>query len=276
MKLTIGILLCFTIISCSNVKKYEFRGAVREIALDSSYARIEHGDIEGFMQAMTMSFPVDDKSVLKGIRVGDSIAGVLAIDDTHGYLYSVEKVGKAVMKTVEIVDRTHSLKIGQPFPDFQLINHDNKSFKLSDYSGKVVLFTFIFTRCPFPDYCMRMSGYFEKLQKLIKKDAELKGKVQLISISFDTANDTPEVMKSYSKSYTNDLSNWTFATGADSVIKQIADNSGLIYLKGENGMFDHNLSTVMIDKKGTLHSINTGNNWTPEEMIAKVKETVKQ
>lgn len=276
MKTAAFILLGLTIVSCSNVKKYEFRGAVREIAADSTFARIEHGDIEGFMQAMTMSFPIDDKSVLNGISVGDSIIGVLAVDDKHGYLFSAEKVGKAAMKTVEIIDRTHSLKIGQPFPDFQLTNHDNKPFKLSDFSGKVVLFTFIFTRCPFPDYCMRMSGYLESIQKLIKKDASLKGKVQLISISFDPDNDTPAVMKSYSTSYTSDLSNWTFATGADSVIREIANNSGLIYVKGENGMFDHNLSTVMIDKKGVLHSINTGNNWTPEELMVKVRETVLQ
>lgn len=276
MRVLLIILLGLTLSACSHVKKYEFRGAVKAIGLDTSYAFIKHGDIEGFMKAMTMKFPVEDKNILNGIAVGDSVEGVLAVDETHGYIYSIKRLGKATLPTVEITDKTHSLEIGKPFPDFELTNQDHKTIKLSDYNGKVVLFTFIFTRCPFPDYCMRMSSYFEKIQKLLKKEPTLKNKVQLITISFDPKNDTPDVLKSYSKSYTNDLSNWTFATGPDSVIKQIADKSGLVYVKGENGMFDHSLSTVIINKEGLLHSVNTGNNWTPEKMIEKIKASLVQ
>ncbi len=273
------------LISCSdtdkNIKRYEFNGAIREIAEDSTSMRIEHGDIidkktnQMFMESMTMNFPVENKNVIKGLKEGDSISGILAIDSTHGWIDQTTFLGKAALKTKEITLKTPEyLKIGMDFPDFTLTNQDGKKIKLSDYKGKLVLFTYIFTNCPMPDFCIRMSSSFEKIQRKLSADKSLDGKWHLISISFDTKRDTPEILKDYSKSYTKDLTTWDFATGADSVISNIANRTGMIYIKGENGNFDHNLSTVIVSPDGKLNSISTGNSWKPEEMVEKIKEVL--
>jgi len=273
------------LISCSdsdkNIRRYEFNGAIREIAADSTSMRIEHGDIidkntnQLFMESMTMNFPVENIKVIKGLKEGDSISGILAIDSTHGWIDQTTFLGKAALKTKEITLKTPEyLKTGMDFPDFTLTNQNGNKINLSDYKGKLVLFTFMFTNCPMPDFCIRMSSSFEKIQRKLSADKSLNGKWHLISISFDTKRDTPEILKSYSKSYTKDLTTWDFVTGADSVISQIANSTGMIYIKGENGNFDHNLSTVIIDPAGKLNSITTGNTWKPEEMVEKIKEVL--
>lgn len=275
------------LISCSdsdkNIRRYEFNGAIREIAKDSSSLRIEHGDIfdkstnKLFMESMTMNFPVDNKNVIKGLKEGDSISGILAIDSTHGWIDQATFLGKAVLKTTEITMKTPEyLKTGMEFPDFTLTNQDRNEISLSGFKGKLVLFTFMFTNCPMPDFCIRMSSSFEKIQRKLAADKSLEGKWHLISISFDTKRDTPEVLKAYSKSYTKNLATWDFATGPDSVISEIALRTGMIYIKGEKGNFDHNLSTVIVSPDGKLHSIITGNTWKPEEIVSRIKDILSK
>ena len=64
-----------------------------------------------------------------------------------------------------------------------------------------MLVTFIYTRCPLPDYCIRMSRNFADIQHQLAADPELYNKTHLLSVSFDPAHDTPKVLRSYGAAY---------------------------------------------------------------------------
>ena len=119
-------------------------------------------------------------------------------------------------------------QIGQVVPDFSLTNQDGKKISLKDFRGKALAITFIYAKCPLPDYCIRMSTNFSDLAFQINANAELKDKIRLLSISFDPANDTPEKLRSYGLGYLgNDPKTkfdvWQLAVGTDAEVRKIAE-----------------------------------------------------
>ena len=105
----------------------------------------------------------------------------------------------------------HVPAAGDVVPDFPLLNQSGKKIRLSQFRGKVVLLTFIYTRCPLADYCPKMSRNFAEIDKALASDPALYAKTHLVSISFDPAYDTPEVLRSYGGAYTGKFTKETFA-----------------------------------------------------------------
>ncbi|HXG37150.1 MAG TPA: SCO family protein, partial [Bacteroidota bacterium] len=185
------------------------------VAIDTAKLRvtIAHEEIPDYMKAMTMPFKVKDPGLLKNIQVGDSVQGTLAVSRTESWLETLAVVGSDQEKQALTADEIqfHRLfKEGEPLPDFSFVNQDGKRVRFSDFRGKVLAFTLIYTRCPLPDFCIRMSEYFSRIQRALSKDPSLRGKWHLLSISFDPQNDTPEVLKKYGKNYGADFSTWDF------------------------------------------------------------------
>src|SRR4029077_13232746 len=106
---------------------------------------------------------------------------------------------------------------GTQVPDFALVNQDGKRMRLQQYRGKSVLLTFIYTRCPLPDYCPLMSHNFAEIEKALMNSPELYAKTHLFSISFDSQHYTPPVLRNYAKAFVTDrgtrtFEHWVFAT----------------------------------------------------------------
>jgi protein SCO1/2 len=163
-------------------------------------------------------------------------------------------------------------------PDFTLTNQDGKKISLADFRGKALAITFIYARCPLPDYCIKMSTNFSDLANQLKTDAEWKDKVRLLSISFDPENDTPAKLRSYGAGYLGnqnppDFSVWQLAVGSDAEVRKIADFFGLDYSTDENNktQINHNLRTAVIDPQGNVTKIYSGNEWTPAELLTELK-----
>src|SRR4029077_11309497 len=99
---------------------------------------------------------------------------------------------------------------GTQVPDFALVNQDGKRMRLQQYRGKSVLLTFIYTRCPLPDYCPLMTHNFAEIDKALAKNPKLYADTHLLSISFDPKFDTPPVLRNYARSYVQDKGAQTF------------------------------------------------------------------
>jgi protein SCO1 len=156
------------------------------------------------------------------------------------------------------------LNAGDPIPDYKFTNQFGTPISLSQFKGQSLGFTFIFTRCPFPTFCPRMSQNFEKAQKALKaKDAT---NWTLLSISFDPDYDTPERLKKYTAAYNLDTNHWQFATSDLWTIDGITEQFGLTFFRETpQALPQHNLRTVVIDARGRVHKVFTGNEWTGEE-----------
>jgi len=249
---------------------YEVHGIVREVNPSENSLTIEHEDIPGFMPAMTMSFAVKDPTLLRELAAGDRVKFHLAVTETDSWIASISKIPGSIQPlTVSPKPSDASaLKPGQVVPNFTLTDQNGRTIQLLDYRGQVVVVTFIFTRCPLPNYCPLMSRNFSVLQKEVQH--QFPGKVHLLSISFDPAHDTPAVLKEYAENFGADPKDWSFATGTPAQIKSIAALFGLTY-EMQGGSITHNLRTALIDPNGRLEHVWKGNAWQPAEVTSMIQ-----
>ena len=141
------------------------------------------------------------------------------------------------------------VQAGETVPDFALIDQNGQAVRLSDFKAKAVVLTFIYTRCPIPNFCPLMSKNFAELQRRLSQ--EFPGKAHLLSISIDPEFDTPEVLKNYAARYNSDEQHWTFATGTREEIEFTGALFGLIQ-EPAGGLINHDLRTALIGPDGRL------------------------
>ena len=259
---------------------FDLRGVVVSINYQQRRIIIDHEEIPNYMMAMTMPFKVKDTTILYRVQPGDTVQGTLAVSRSESW---IEKL--AVVNKGEVVEPSSAAadsifrrvyKVGETMPDFSFVNQEGRRVRLSDYRGKVVAMTFIYTRCPLPDFCIRMSDHFARVQKSLSADRTLAGKWHLMTISFDPKFDTPPVLKNYGKVYTKDLSTWDFVTDSMKTILDIADGLELVTEDDEGGLIAHNLRTAVIDKKGALVEVFRGNEWTPQQLKQAMADAIHE
>lgn len=177
---------------------------------------------------------------------------------------------------IALADPTGStLKIGQKVPDFSLTDQNSKKVALSDFKGKVVLVTFLYTQCPYPEKCPMLAQKLGKTRDLLDQVESAKGQFQVVSITLDPKRDTPAALKKYAQGQDENATNWTFMTGKASEVNKVASLFGVIYYT-EKGVIDHNMRTAVIDRKGKLSKLFTGNDWKPGEVAALVRDLADQ
>jgi len=261
---------------------FPLRGKVVSVDTAKLQVMISHAEIPNYMMAMTMPFKIKDPALLSELEPGDSVQGTLAVSRIESWLETLSIIGKGeapnVLSAGDVIFK-RLFKKGDSLPDETLINQEGHRIRFSDYRGTVLALTFIYTRCPLPEFCIRMSDHFAKLQRSLTRDRSLDGKWHLLTISFDPKFDTPKVLKDYGNTYGADFSTWDFLTDPDSsgqAITQIADGLELTVEDDEGGLIAHNLRTVLIDQQGKLANVIKGNEWTPEEVAAEMREMISR
>lgn len=257
---------------------FDLKGVVVSVNYQQHRIIIDHEEIPNYMMAMTMPFKVKDTTILYLVQPGDTVQGTLAVSRSESW---IEKL--AVLRKGEIAESSASdemfrrvYKVGERMPDFSFVNHEGRRVRLSEYRGRVVAITFIYTRCPLPDFCIRMSNNFARVQKELAADPRLAGKWHLLTISFDPKFDSPAVLKNYGRVYTKDLTTWDFVTDSMKTILDIADGLELVTEDDEGGLIAHNLRTAVIDKNGVLLEVYNGNEWTPEELKETMADAIRR
>ena len=234
---------------------------------------IDHPAIPGFMEAMTMPYPVSkrDDWVFRAIAPGDQVQATLVVTD-HPELENIS----FTKGNSGPGDATSQLRIPQPgdeVPDFALINQKGATIHLRQFRGRPLLLTFIYTRCPFPNYCPRMSSNFAEVLGDLQKDPKAFSAAQLLSISIDPEHDDPAALRSYGARYAGRIDprfqHWQFASGTPEQVRKAADFFGLAY-NTKDGQIVHNLSTVLIGSDGKVVKVYSGSDWKPAEVAADV------
>ena len=262
----------------SPARFYQVRGIVRGFAPDRSTVSIEHEDIPGFMPSMTMPFSVKDQKEIAGLKIGDGISFRMTVTDKDLFLDQVKKIPASEVHVAEpsptptISSKAAGrLREGDVIPFFSLTNQDGERVTSDTFRDQPFVLTFIFTRCPVPNFCPRISQNFSELQKAIKSDAALAGKARLLSITLDPQFDTPEILKSYAEHQKADPQIWTFATGASAEIDTLTQ-SFAVFVQPEAGTISHGLATALIGPDGSVIKIWRGNAWSPSEVIDELRK----
>lgn len=278
MRALLSLIVAATVASaCSRTpaaKEYQLKGQILDIKPETKEVLVRHEDIPGFMPAMTMPYKVEDAAVLAGKEPGDLITATLVVGETDAHLSRIDKTGHAPIEdaTAPAITASQILKPGDVVPDTALVDEDNMARPLSSLKGHRVALTFMYTRCPQPDFCPLMDRNFAAVQNEVKKTPGL-GDVRLVSVSFDPRNDSPAVLKEHAKTLKADPGVWHFVTTSPDDIKGFAATFGVTAEPSDESpaILTHNLSTAVIDAEGKLVRIRPGNMWTPAELIADLK-----
>jgi protein SCO1/2 len=286
-RFVIFLMLCglLPIMSCGKPapppeRTHEVTGQVLGVRPEIREVRLAHDEIPGYMPAMAMSFAVKDPSLLQGLQRGDMVRATLVVTDTDAWLSSIDRTGHAPVVEAADTDEAQSpaapppdlLEPGQPVPDLTFTDQDDRTFMLAGVRGRAVALTFIYTRCPLPNFCPRMDRLFLAVQKEVAGRQDLRGRVQLVSVSFDPAFDTPAVLKQHAASIGADLDSWRFVTADPGAIDSFATRFGVSIVRETNGTLEitHNLRTAVIGPDGRLLKVFPGSDWTPQQVVAEL------
>jgi protein SCO1 len=261
--------------SSSATQVFTVKGVLNKIEPEGKKAIIQHEAIPNYMMAMTMPFNVKNADELKSLQPGDALTFRLTVTEDRSWIDQIQKTGMVqaneppTRQAVRLVRDVEPLKVGDNVPDYRFTNELGQAISLSDFRGKALALTFIFTRCPMPDFCPLMSRKFAAAYKLLTADAAAPTNWHLLSLSFDPHFDTPDVLKRYARQYQYDPKKWSFATGAMIDIDAITEQFMVLVTKQEES-WDHKLRTAVIDSEGRVQKIFVYNQWTPEELAAEI------
>ena len=254
---------------------FSVKGVVKELKPDGKTVLIQHEEIRGYMPAMTMPLEAKGTNETAGLQPGDAISFRMLITEKEGWIDRITRLGASNVlelprrETFRRVREVDPLNVGDPLPDYPFTNTLGQPIHLGQFKGQALALTFIYTRCPFPNFCPRMSANFGDACKKLAALPEAPKNWHLLSISFDPEFDTPEMLKGYARRYNSDTNHWSFASGALIDIDAITEQFGLIFPREGVG-FNHNLRTVVVDAQGKVQKVFTGNEWTVDDFVAEM------
>ncbi len=259
----------------SNAKRYAISGQILVVNAAKQSLSIKHGDIVGYMPAMTMTFQVARADLMKGREPGELIVGTLEVDDTAGRIVEITHTGTAPMpdRASPTSMAASVLDVGDTAPDAALIDQDNRRRTFAEWRGTATLITFIYTRCPLPNFCPLMDRNFVAIQKQGAADPLLKGKFKLVSVSFDPDYDTPAVLKTHAASLGADPAGWSFLTADKVTIDRFAAKFGVGVVREGSAPGDttHNLRTTLIGPDGKILKVYGGSDWSVATVLADLR-----
>jgi len=264
--------------STNVVRSFPTRGLVRELPADGKSIVVRHEEIPGYMPKMTMELVVKNPAELRSIAEGDIITFDLVVTDDDHHVENIRKVGtstEAKPAPKKPAPHISELGPGDPMPEVTLLDENGKKVSLSDFRGKAVAFTFIFSRCPLPDYCPRMNKHFDRAREILLENKSSPKNWQFVSISFDAEFDKPAVLKRYGNSYRHgNPDRWLFAAIAPEQLSEIAPQLDFRYERAD-GSFSHNLRTVVLDTQGRIFQQFDNNLWSAEDLAKAMAEAAQ-
>lgn len=255
-------------------KRYHLTGKVISVDKNAGTADIDNQSIPDFMDEMVMPYTFQPPQQINDLAPGDSITADVVVPEPGKYWLENVKVTAHSAPPAKPTASIHIPQPGDEVPDFHLINQNGKNISLHQYRGQTLLLTLIYTRCPFPDFCPRVSHEFAEINRQLQSNPARYTKTHLLSISFDPAHDTPKVLRDYgfSTAATNDpalFHRWEFATIPPTELKDVTAWFALTYQE-DSGQITHSLSTAVISPDGKIVKWYHGADWQAADLLQEI------
>jgi len=262
----------------ANAKRYALKGVITAVDFSKPAITVSHEAIPGFMDAMTMSFPVrDDPKVVALLRPGDRIEARLVVDGNVFFLENVLTKGYVPTPTATSSSSSsvrpepnRGVGVGELVPDFTLIDQNGKPVRLSQFRGEPVAVTFVYTRCPVATACPVTVGKFSKIAAALEKEKF----GTLLAVTVDPAGDTPAVLKEYADHIGADPTRWRFLTGDPAAVARVAERFGVLYYP-DRGQIVHSQTVAVVDPDGRIANVYYGEQWEPESVLQDLEKARK-
>jgi protein SCO1/2 len=259
---------------------YQLKGIVVASDAAKGEVTIDSEAIHGFMGAMIMPYKLAQPGIATELHPGDHITARLRVSESASLLDQLVVTAQA--KPDYKPSKFYNVPSpGQGVPDFKFTNQNAKTITFDQFRGKVLLVTFIYTRCPLPDYCIRMSRNFATIEHELAADPQLYNKTHLLSVSFDPAYDTPKVLRRYGSAYIGDhagetFSHWDFAAPSPSQLDAVEQFFDVGVSPGSENTLTHSLSTIVVAPSGKIFRWYPSNDWSPSSVVADIKQAIGQ
>jgi protein SCO1/2 len=255
--------LLLTTLGCA--KHYSTNGLVLRVDKPAEVVTISHQAFPGYMDAMVMPFDLKGSAREVPLTPGDRILFRLAVKGGRSWVDQLEIVSAAPVDAglQQTPVKPVLVPVGAAIPDFTLTDQAGGPVSLSALKGKVVAVTFIYTRCPLPDYCPRMVENFKSIRDRFA--TRMNRDLVLLTISFDPQYDTPAMLAEYASSQRAGGPGWHFLTGDNANVERVCNAFGIQYWP-EEGMITHSLQTAVIDRDGRLAATVEGKEFTPRQL----------
>ena len=270
------VLLLVSAIHASALDRHHVFGIVLKVSSPKTFV-VSCKEIPGYMEAMVMSFTVREAKELDALRPGMMVDFTLVEDEGSSYAENVtihkyqstEQEPQEVerLKLFQGLTAPHAsddlIAVNQHVPDFTLVDQNRQTVQLSQFAGKVVVISFFYTKCPYSNYCFRLSN---NLGVVRQRFADRLGKdLVLLSVTFDPVFDRPEVLAKYAGTWKTGPTGWYFLTGQPAEIRRVCGMFGTNVWNDE-GLLSHTMHTVVINRNGDLVSNLEGNEFTAEQL----------
>ena len=265
-------------------KRYSVRGMVLRVDPSTRTFTVSHEAIDGLMSAMIMPFEVRDARELTPLAPGALVDFTLIVGARAGYAadirvrkYQTAEQDPLTARRLALLKKAAgravpALANGQAVPDFTLIDQSGQPVRFSTLTqGKVVALNFVYTRCALPQFCLRASNVFSVMQRRFTR--QYGRDLVLLTVTFDPERDTPDVLATYAARFNADPKMWRFLTGATADVRRVCALFGVESFPDE-GLMNHSLRTVLIDRGGRLVANVEGNQYTPEQLGDLILETL--
>jgi protein SCO1 len=270
------LLIVLAIYSVAAAQQYAVKGMIVSVNRTASTFTASIEEIPGFMKAMTMPFEVRQAKDLDRLVPGAMVEFTLVVDAKTSYAQGIKIVTfqnveqdpfaasrLSLLKDMVSGSPGKPIATGDAVPNFALTDQRKRTVSLAELRGSVVALNFIYTSCALPNFCLRLANNFAVLQKRFEK--RLGKDLVLLTVTFDPVHDTPEVLAKYSEQWKANPAAWHFLTGPEADVQRVCLMFGVQAFPNE-GLMDHSLHTVLIDRQGKLAANIEGNRFTASQL----------
>ncbi len=284
------LLVCMAMLGCkrsteefkAGTETYSLKGVIVAVDTEKGEITLQHDAVPGFMPAMTMPYKLLYANTTSDLHRGDVIRARLQVQKTPDGDYRNAQLDEIAVLAEARPDfrppsNYHVPAPGDVVPDFKVTNQDGKQLALSSFRGKALLITFIYTRCPLGDFCPKMSKNLAAIHSKLCQTPHVCAGSALLSLSFDPAFDTPSVLRAYGTTYVGDagFKHWQFAAPLPAALPAVEHFFNL-GVTGSNASITHSLSTTLIGPDGKVVAWYPGNEWSVDEVAAKMASVVAE
>jgi len=182
----------------------------------------------------------------------------MSVSAQHNHNHSADNT----LNTTE-VNSEHSLY----HLDAEWTDHRNETISLTDFKGAPVIVVMFYGNCT--DVCPILIQDAWRLYSSV--DESVQEEINVLAVSFDTENDTPEVLRKYAEYEQLDIPGWYFMTADDADIRTLAMMLGVQYSKKSDGHFAHSNLVTVLDEKGRIAQRVEGLNQPMDDAKSKIE-----
>lgn len=261
-------------------RTFAARGIILKIEPGEDEVVIQNEAISNYMDAMTMPFPLKTPDAVAGLERGDKVTFQLHVNQNGSWADHFSKIGAVTLGHDKAPSESGPKKTTgpsgthNPLLDYKFTNELGQAVSFDDFHGQALAVTFFYTRCPLPDFCPRLSRNFQEASQKLEAMKNGPTNWHFISVSFDPEFDTPETLLNYGKSYHYDPAHWSFLTGPQDKIAELAHGAGVEY-DASGGTINHNFRTLIVNGQGHLQMIFPTSGDLSDQIVSEILKATR-